>query len=322
MYMEVTPIKKQYERDGKVQMIYPKYGHWINANKDGILMPEGSGKSPNSFDVDGYYVTLNKFDKLQYRLFNTRDGHMSDFVAFTKVEDEIFMVTMPISNFATKRSEINCNLAEKDRILNGFKQPNTIIVDEDRNHIYYANFHGKQVEDNFNLVTEDETLRRESNRLTMLRDIFNRSTILNLNRSDDKCPANEISVEDLEDFNIRLYGRIFSPIIDNYAIRFLSDTKVLCTGFNVTLKGKDNYRISLEETAIDLEKVYEQLQAKNAFKWNKEDCLADPNKKTLRMIEKRRQVLIANAEPAHKTTLISGHLIKKMHNLLDDREKE
>lgn len=319
--MQITSIKKQYEKDGKVQIMFDKYSSWLNVDKDGVILPVGD--SLNSFEVDDNYVTLNEFNKLQYRLFTTRAGYMSDFVAFTKVNDEIFMVTMPKADFETKKSEINCNLAEKDRILNGLKQPNTVIVNEDHSHLYYANFPGmKQVKDNFNLATEDEILRRETNKLTTLRNILDRSTILDFNRSDPKWPVNEIKAEDLKDVNVRLYGRMFSSIIDDYAISFLSDTKVLCTGFNVTMKGKDNYRILLEETAIDLEKVYEQLQAQNVFKWDEKDCLPDPEKKTLRIVEKKRQALIADAEPVRKKTFIGGRLIKKIGNLLGNRERE
>lgn len=297
-------------------MMFTKSGYdarWVNVDKDGgIIVPDESKKSPNSFETDFYHVTLNEFDKLQYRLLNTRYGHRSDFVAFTKVKDEIFMVTMSKSDFETKKSEINCNLAEKDRILNGLKQPNTIIVDEDRNRINYANFPGKQVEDHFNLATEDEVLKRETKKLTMLKNILNSSIMLDFDRSDDKWPVNVIKAEDLKDANIRLYGRMLgiSSIIDNWAIRFLSDTKVLCTGFDVTMKSKDNYRILLEETTIDLEKVYEQLQAQNAFKWDEKDCLPDPDKKTLCKVEKKRQILIAH------------DLIRKIRNLIDDRERD
>ena len=327
-YMEITSIKKQYEKDGKVQMMFSTYGgtreqsygaHWLNINKDGNMLPEED--SPNSFTLKDqrgntdYYVTLNEFDQLQYRLLTTRDGYMSNFVAFTKVKDDIFMVTMSKDDFETKKSEINCNSAEKDRILNGLKQPNTVIVNEDRPHIYYANFPGmKQVKDNFNLATEDEILQKEVNTATYIRDLFFRGL-------DGKPPvAKKFNAKDLG--HIRLYGRMFSSDIDDYAIRFLSDSQVLCTGFNVIMESKGNYKIALEETAIDLEKVYGQLHLRNAFKWNEENCLDDPDRETLRAVEKKRLALKAAAEPARKTTFVGGHLMTKLRNLLGDREKE
>ena len=331
--MEITSIKKQYEKDGKVQMMFSTYGgtreqsygaHWLNINQDGIMVP---GDSPNSFTLKDqrgnadYYVTLNEFDQLQYRLLTTRDGYMSNFVAFTKVKDDIFMVTMSKDDFETKKSEINCNSAEKDRILNGLKQPNTVIVNEDRPHIYYANFPGmKQVKDNFNLATEDEILQAEANTATYMKNLFN--------TFDGKQPVTEkVNAKDLG--HIKLYGTIFSSEIEDYAIRFLSDSQVLCTGFNVTMESKDNYKIALEETAIDLEKVYGQLHTRNVFQWDKEDCLNDPDPKILRAVEKKRlaikaaaEPVKAAAEPARKTTFVGGHLMTKMRNLLGGREKE
>lgn len=326
--MEITSIKKQYEKDGKVQMMLATYGgtreqsygaYWLKINKDGNMLSEED--SPNSFTlkdqrgIADYYVTLNEFNKLQYRLLTTRDGHMSNFVAFTKVKDDIFMVTMSKDDFATKKSEINCNLAEKDRILNGLKQPNTIIVNEDRHHIYYANFPGmKQVKDNFNLATEDEILQKEIDTATYIRNLLFSSL-------DGKQPvAKKFKSKDLG--HIKLYGRIFSSEIDDYAIRFLSDSQVLCTGFNVIMESRDNYKIALEETVIDLEKVYGQLHTRNAFKWDKENCLDDPDPKILRAVEKKRLAIKAAAEPARKTTFVGGHLMTKMRNLLGGREKE
>ena len=325
--MEITSIKKQYEKDGKVQIMFGAYGgtrglnsygaHWLNINKDGNVLSEED--SPNSFalkDKHGnadYYVTLNEFDKLQYRLLTTRDGYMSSFVAYTKVKDDIFMVTMSKDDFETKKSEINCNLAEKDRILNGLKQPNTVIVNEDHHHIHYANFPGmKQVKDRFNLVTEDKILQTRSNTAAYMRNLFN--------TFDGKQPVEEkVNAEDLG--HVKLYGTMFSSEIEDYAIRFLSDSKVLCTGFNVTMESKDNYKIALEETAIDLEKVYGQLHLRNAFKWDKEDCLDDPDPKILRAAEKKRLAIKGASEPARKTTFVGEHLMTKLRNLLGDREK-
>lgn len=295
------------------------YGaYWLNIDKNGNKLSEED--SPNSFTLKDqrgnadYYVTLNEFDQLQYRLLTTRDGYMSNFVAFTKVKDDIFMVTMSKDDFETKKSQINCNLAEKDRILNGLKQPNTVIVNEDSSHIYYANFPGmKQVKDNFNLATEDEILQAEANTANYMRNLFN--------TFDGKQPvAEKVNAEDLG--HIKLYGTIFSSEIEDYAIRFLSDSKVLCTGFNVIMESKDNYKIALEETAIDLEKVYGQLHTRNAFKWDQEDCLNDPDPKILRAVEKKRQAIKGAPEPARKTTFVGGQLMTKMRHLLGGREKE
>ena len=93
---------------------------------------------------------------------------------------------------------------------------------------------------------------------------------------------------DLENSDISLYGRqrVSIPV---YAIKFLSDTKAVCTGFYVKMNGRDNYEISLNEIKIDLEKVLDNLKIQYALQWNKEDCLIDPDIITLHKANKKRK---------------------------------
>lgn len=275
--MEIIPIKSKYEKNGKVQIMYSDACKVLLLDKDELILPVDTSK--NSFEVKGYYVTLNQLNKLQYRLLTHSYGYSGSFIAFTKFKDKVYMIEMSKEDFESKETKINCTLAEKDKIINGLKQPSTIILYEDVLKIFYANFPSmKKVKDEFNLETEDETLKRELDEQNSTRKIIR--NFLKLTPTEDKA--------DLENSDISIYGRqrVSIPV---YAIKFLSDTKAVCNGLYVKMNGRDSYEISLNEIKIDLEKVLDNLKIQYALQWSKEDCLSDPDIITLYKANKKRK---------------------------------
>ncbi len=169
------------------------------------------------------------------------NGYTPCFGVFVNHNNKIYMLQASKHALPNKRIVKQCNLEEKEKIINGLKLPNSVVLRENISKLHYVNLPNAGFIDEFNNKTEQEIIQTEEAQQNLMREAFG------VNPNPIVIDPKRVNIHDIYD-GIPLGSY-------NYAINFLSDTQAKYTKFEVAMHGVDNYTVTLDEAQVDIDSL-------------------------------------------------------------------